>query len=296
MNHYGDSSTKKLEPTLVRFGSVYFYRYGDLNVKNESSVPLILIPGGPWISGEYLNELSESLHVTMNSVVYRAVLPNHEVDHGGLSSHIEFSKLILLIKQSIELISNKHKTEPILVGHSFGSVILANILVKDSLPNSGVILISSPLSLENWVKFSVLLESNNIPNYSGELTDANFIVWWKMAAPLYFLRPDQPALSLLTNKTFVGGNTSQASGVANLEDVYAKVADLNKARKNNIYLIEGDSDPIGLAENLSILSRQFGPGLRVIESSGHFPMIENKVATLEAIEYAIKRLTRRSER
>ncbi len=279
---------KTAQSRLEKHAGIYFYKSGT----NAKTQPIIIIPGGPWISGQYLDKFSTALAGLKNTTTYRAVLPNHEVDFGA-SPNIKFIDIVKLMAESIKEISSQHTHIPILIGHSLGSLILSYAIQNYPLNLRGMILISSPLTLTGWPKFEEKLKQKNIST-GTEIEDENsFANWWHKAAPLYFannapLKPE--TATLLTGQTFMSGSESQPYSTTDLRHIYRGLYKYVDANSINLMLIEGDQDPIRPVDNLAELKEIFTSRVNAIRESGHFPMIENQIATQDLVECFIKSL------
>jgi pimeloyl-ACP methyl ester carboxylesterase len=269
------------ERSLKKVSDIYFYQYGTVNTAR----PIVVIPGGPWISGEYMDELTNELHLNNGLTAYRMILPNHEIDINLRNKNINFEDFLSKTRQSIQEIMSLHTQMPILIGHSFGSVLLAHLLLDSTFRYAKVILVSSVLSLSFSPEFSSLLRKAGIITPSHFQSEDLFLHWWRNVLPYYFAKSTHIHISLkkLSKQTFMSENLNQAEGVSDLPSIYLRVSEKCKKNEVDLYFFEGDQDPLGLTDNLDKLKDIFGQKVQTISGSGHFPMLENKAAFMQAI-------------
>ncbi len=268
---------------MEKFGNLFFERHESPTTKVNCR-PIVLLPGGPSIAGTYLNHLADQLSLKYCGLVFRLVLPNHEID-SDKPSNLKFEDVYALVSNSIDAIQLKYRQKPTLIGHSFGALLTATLLERRPELAAEAILMNSPMALTGWARFSAKMKETGVPSSANIHDEESFRSWWQKVLPLYFAKaPDLAELSLLSNITYFAKSAQQEDAAPVFENIFKALA----ARKSrNIRIILGDLDIIGPDNSNESIQTLFGELVYIMPNVGHFPMLENELETLKQIDYLI---------
>jgi pimeloyl-ACP methyl ester carboxylesterase len=233
---------------------------------------LVFLPGGPGISGKYLDEIAAKFTTDFRVNIFIFNLPFH--DDAEISVNRDFPKdldfqgAVGLIQDAIQ---NELKPNScVFVGHSFGALLTCSILCSGKPFFKGGYLVSMPVSGESSAQFKIekkrlgLLE----PTISSE---EDFGRYWKSILGLYARRNLSPReVANLTDETF--WEISQSLWV---NVVWPDPRSLSVLGSIPLGIMQGLSD-LRLPDNNLERLKELAPlgGLDLLEEVGHFPMLE----------------------
>lgn len=265
------------------------YRYCDDQIacrflcspsKNETLV--LTIPGGPSLSGLYLDPFLLKLASHLNVNVGIVDLPNHG-DSVVSSGSLPLSYQRCLDMLDVVLKEIKAQCGSLVVfGQSFGARLGFDLVSATETPIDGMLLTGFPYKFQMSAS---MLEKINSMN----LTGASFQETWAQILPLYTHAPlHDDVFNELTTKISLNGNQNILADVKPIE-LSAALFD-SKEVKPPIYIVQGNDDGVVPDNNLLIL-KSFIPSARFyeIENCGHFPMIEMPDETLKAFSELMSR-------
>lgn len=246
--------------------------------KNE---PLIVtIPGGPGLSGRYLDHFLIDLAQHTNLNIGIMDLPNHG------ESVAPFSKLPLSYKHCFDLIDNMlneiaQQTEKlILFGQSFGARLVFDLLAFSRVKIIGGFLTGFPYKFQMSEKMMKKISSLNIIFEDGIHPEENFKKSWVKILPHYtFLPLSDEVFDALTSNTKIQGNEHILDEVPDIEVSMEALS--SKSILPSIGILQGDADGVVPDDNFLKL-KHIVPQAQFfeIEKCGHFPMVENPTETI----------------
>lgn len=231
---------------------------------------IIFLPGGPWLDGRYLDSYIKKNLNSKN--VSRLVYPNHEFKYGQFPD-LSFEEMTNLVSKSHKKVS----PSAIIVGHSYGGLIILNILRRKliNLNLENLVLVSTPFSGSRSRVFQSKFNKIVRPSF---ITDIDFSNFLQKILSFYFYKREK-----LNPKDF-GKSYYVFNKSANLtREEYKAVYDVYLSIRKKINVIVGSEDIIlRKSERQSIKSTRF----HLVRRCGHFAMLENSekfTAILEGI-------------
>lgn len=274
----GCSTSLQKNRTIAFFSSLKQTKViGSAQIKikknDESNINWFFVAGGPGISADYFDGLTESIDVQGN--IWHLDFPDKLIK--GL---IKPEEVVNSWKESILKIAQTYNN-PIFVGHSSGGVIvLSTPEIKNYL--KGLILLStSPVnSRSSEARAYNNSQSDNLwDEYIKSPTSKNLKKLWSSWAELYFLDVGQGRRVLKKSRYY-----PHADSVADWFNYNYKFEWAPDS--NNTLIIVGDRDlvqPLYLYGNIPEFSKLKEKAF-IINNSGHFPWVENLEDSLQAIE------------
>jgi pimeloyl-ACP methyl ester carboxylesterase len=245
---------------------------------------IIMLPGGPGISGSYLKSLFPLADSTNMNVVL-LFLPNHDcVYKNKIKDHIKYPEAVQLLTSGIREISYSTEAPIVILGHSFGSRIAFDIFQSIDEPwLQKAIMLNMPYCFIPPKRFTDQVIRLTAPGLKTDTND-EYRVFWQRILPLYFYQ-EQSAdlLDHLSEDIFWQGNESMMS-VTQAPDAtqWKRSKDIN-----DMLFIDSSNDLIMPEDNAQWIESNF-PGRRIeISHSSHFPMIENRDETIDTITHFI---------
>jgi pimeloyl-ACP methyl ester carboxylesterase len=238
-----------------------------IHYENKNSKrAIVFIPGGPGITGEYLDTYIENYFLEKSDAsVYRFLLPNHENLYGS-ENGLNFDDASELLASRINGLGIE--TPISFVGHSYGALVLLNMLHKKILKSliGNLILVGMPKDLSFSKEFQEkkrLINSQIQPN-----SDETFISYFHSIAPLYFLKNSSNHIIQFDIGYWLN---NKEMGISDPE-LLRKILEENYLQK--IIEINGEFDT--LIDHAKTI-KTFSSSTDVISGSGHFPMIEQPI-------------------
>lgn len=235
---------------------------------------VLSIPGGPGISGTYMDTYTASLAKHLHATGLTIDLPNHGLSCRSLTcgkfDYDDARKAIIGFIKELQ----KHHRRIVLVGHSFGALIALDMLQESGLGFEKTILVSMPSSFDGNARFTEFRSTNGLLQENW-IAESDFQVWWRKLAPFYFHR-DASAhqLDQLTKQTYWIGNENFGSGMPTFEELTSKLG--ARGSEYSILYVEGDHEPILPDDNFQRVIDAIPKARHLkVENSGHFPMLEN---------------------
>ena len=252
---------------MIKTNHEGYVRYENKNSKKS----IVFIPGGPGITGKYLDEYIEKNFLNESEVsVYRLKLPNHENLYGsenGLS--FELATEVLASR-----INNIQDELPInFVAHSFGAWLLLNMLKGKLIRKSvdKIILVGMPTDIDFSKRFQdikKLINPTIIP-----ISDETFISYLSSISELYFYKNCN-----LHMQDFVTGYWQKNKDMG-MNDPFFLEKILSHQYFCELILLHGEFD------TLIDHSKRFQTYANdIIKDSGHFPMLEQPEASSDSIK------------
>jgi pimeloyl-ACP methyl ester carboxylesterase len=256
--------------------------------------PLIMtIPGGPCLSGKYLDSFLIKLASQLQVNVGIFDLPNH--GDSVISSDnlpLSYQNCLELLDQALIEISVEYD-KVILFGQSFGARLAFDLAATTTdVKIAGLFLTGFPYMFKMSEKLlndigMLDLEKDQDDVNTGKVLTNN----WAKILKLYTYAPLQVEEfnALVSNLKFVG-NESILSGSPSIEKYATLFAD--NSFDIAVAIVQGDVDGVVPDGNLARL-KSIIPSAQFYEiaNCGHFPMIENQEATLNAFSQLISRIS-----
>lgn len=246
--------------------------------KNEPLV--IAIPGGPGLSGNYLDHFLIELARHENINVGVMDLPNHG------KSVLSLTRLPLSYKNCFDLTESmlnevaKKTDRIILFGQSFGARLAFDLLSFSHVKIIGGFLTGFPykfqISERMHNKISLLDMTSDDDN-----PEENFRKNWGKILPLYTFSPlSTEIFESLVSNTKIRGNEYILDEVPDI--VLSMKAFSQKPISPTIGILQGDFDEV-VPENNFLKLKNFLPYAQFfnIEKCGHFPMVEKPKETIQ---------------
>ncbi len=247
--------------------NIYYVRF---LAKNRKNLLIILLPGGPGISGNYMNNIARTMSEKTDIESIVIDLPNHGLSK-GFGSNLIYKDLVEILRFTIKNFSNK---KIILIGHSFGAQ-LALDLSKKNKSIDQLILLNFSISKKFNLKIKNKIE-REMPK-EKLVTEKNFIKYWKNLMPYYFSKFNRKYQKILLSQTCWDKTKLQNRNQPNFKNY--KKSDFRKIKKLAIFC-KMDLFYVG---NESEVFSNLGFKTIVIPKNGHFPMLENKKYLLKCL-------------
>lgn len=254
---------------------------------------LVFFPGGPCISGRYLDQFATALGKRTNSQVLVVDLPNH--DRSRKKKIAGYSVVRKDLLRFLKEVAATYKLPMTLVGHSLGGLIAMDLLCFFRGNVEGLLLLNVPTKDEASPLFRK--QADEIKSaFQGKGTSASFHGIWSKLIPLYFYRgPSLRHFRILAKETFLKGNERFSHGLPS----YSKLARLFRLRPKSkiqkplaVFCLEGAND-LRVPEINSKTIRRLLPQarLKVLVKTGHFPMRESVQKTMDWAVKAVGSIT-----
>lgn len=256
---------------------------------NGNGQLVLVIPGGPGISGKYLDaftlELSRRLE---QSDVAILDLPHHDASRvAGRTENLTYPEVRELMVKAVAELAAQNKSI-VLVGHSLGALIAMDLVAHSPIKFEKVVLADIPTTFDVSKEFSDGLRKAGVADEVAWPTEQSFSVWWGKIIPLYFKRqPTAEEVALLNSETYWLGNerfTDNAPAFALLAKSFE-----TKGVIERTYYLEGERDLLPPDGNFQTVKAAL-PGVKaeLIADTGHFPMLEAPELTVEKVVNFIK--------
>ncbi len=254
--------------------------------EKKGNVLVVGIPGGPGISGRYLDSFVAEISAKLNCNGVVFDLPNHgDKAQTELISEARYPAVVEALGEALgELGENRL----LLVGHSYGARLALDLMGAGSFNLIGGILLSLPTSWGSSPRFKDGIRAMGLSEVKID-QESDFKSYWRKILPLYFSSgvPSVSAEIALTTKTFWKASQKMTEGLPTLDLTATALAN---RRQVPILYLEGDEDARLPAGNMGTLQNAFPFwDYHLLSNCGHFPMIERPVETLaEAGEFISK--------
>ena len=243
------------------------------------------IPGGPGITGAYMDqpiaELANFFHV--NGAVID--LPNHGLSGRNSDAEMQFDykeARTMLISMLQELSAKNIKI--ILYGHSFGGLISMDLMRDQSVQIEHAVIVSVPTSWKNTSEFTQFLKESDAENLSWA-NEAAFQLWWRKILPAYFAEPIPNSLfEKIAAPTHWIGNEHFNEGMDSFDVIASDIVKLKMV--DRIDYFEGERELVLPAKNFDKV-RSSLPGVRTTRliGTGHFPMLDKNETILKTLDH-----------
>ncbi|MDE2142371.1 MAG: alpha/beta hydrolase [Elusimicrobia bacterium] len=258
--------------------------------RGESVV--VTIPGGPGLSGDYLQpflaKLSEA--TALNTALLD--LPNH-----GRSvikpeaMPLTYSGCLKLLDSALHEISGKCGGI-VLFGQSFGARLAFDLLATSGIKFRGAVLTGFPYQFEISKALLRKLGSLELEAFTGSPKDEEvFARNWRKLIPHYTAQPlATEVFEQLASGTRWAGNDAMIEAPPSLESV-AAIINAQPAAATRVLILQGSADPVVPDRNTEALKRVIPAArFREVPEAGHFVMIEKPEPTLSAMADFIRGL------
>lgn len=248
-------------------------RFAAKPLPNERLV--VFIPGGPGISGKYMDDYAHAVGLKLGTNVAVLDLPNHDGSRvAGKTENFRYSQVRQLLAATIkELVGNGQGGEVTLVGHSLGALIAMDLALQPGVRLSKLLLSSVPTTFDNSPSFVDGMKKAGVAEQSSWASEAEFSAWWQKLIPLYFKRPPTDSeFAALNSKTFWIGNEHYSDDLPAFDVLAGK---LRSSAGIPIFYLEGECDQLLPLANYKKVQTEL-PNARTasIGGVGHFPMFE----------------------
>jgi len=249
-------------------------------LKNESLI--IFIPGGPCLSGKYLEYFAYTLSQQNEMNVGLLSLPNHDDSIlDGTELPLSYQRCLEFVREMLDEV-NIYTNKLILFGQSFGARLAFDLLgyYEKNIPS--VFLTGFPYQFEISSTLLNKLESLENITDSNNSEEFNFQKTWENMLPFYSyssLPPD--ILEILSSNTRYKGNQKILNYVPPIEETINRLE--KRKSQHHIAILQGENDLVVPDNNIEKLKSLIPQAQYfLIEKCGHFAMIEQQQKTLEA--------------
>jgi len=249
-------------------------------VKNE--LLILTIPGGPCLSGHYLDPFLSKLAAHLNANVGIIDLPNHG------NSVLTPNSLPLTYQRCLEMIIttlseiSEECDNVALFGQSFGARLAFDLMTATDVNLAGVLLTGFPAVFQ---MSDGLMEKIGALDLEGETILENqeqtFVNNWAKILTLYTYAPlPSDAFAALTSNLKRDGNEQLLDDVPSIENIAEMLK--SKSMSYPVAVIQGDVDGVVPDNNIAKL-KAILPSAQFYEfaNCGHFPMVEREAETLQ---------------
>ena len=250
--------------------------FRSLKPLEKKQLVILGIPGGPGISGAYLDASTTRLaqHLGANAIVID--LPNHGAstkysDHKRRSYLDAREALAAFIT---ELVSQDLRL--IFYGHSLGGLIAMDLATLQTPSIQALVLVSVPTSDEINAKMTEGLRARGADCLTWP-DEAAFGLWWRRVIDLYLFNTNAEGEDLLTGTPTVWkSNEWFRIGLPSFATLAGRLLEA-RADLRLIY-VEGADDIIVPPKNADVVIDHLPSAAAVVFSEcGHFPMLEQSV-------------------
>ncbi|MFC1521903.1 alpha/beta hydrolase [Elusimicrobiota bacterium] len=226
---------------------------------------VVLLPGGPGLSTEYLEPWAKTLAATAKANIVLLEYPLFQ-GKGKLPLQDKFGKFSGAIMTVLQKVTNTKKS--IFIGHSFGCRMLLKLINSGAVTPDAVILMNCPTAFKESESFS--RRKSELKIRSTVKTESDFRSYWKTILPLYFYgSPKSSWLRVLTKNT----SWTDCSWMADL--IHGQPGNARLPSRVPILCIHGADDIRFPSKNRAILKKLYPSSHSLnLENCGHFPMLE----------------------
>lgn len=260
---------------------------------NSEESLVVCVPGGPGITGRYMDDMAAAIASDCGLNVLVLDLPNHDSSKRfrGPTLPMEYIEAQEILLKFFDEIRGKYSTM-MLLGHSLGGVIALDLLANGVCAN-GVVLISVPYTFSTKDEFRSLLERLNGGSKDWH-NEEEFVKWWSRILPGYFYsQPSADAARILTSKTFHMPNKQFLKGLPTAEESLRSVS----ISEGKCLYVEGEKEwilpPRNLEDMCGALKQR---DLKKVKGAGHFIMLEKKDDLLALIAPFVANIFGRARR
>lgn len=243
-------------------------RFRSDNLKTREKL-IIGIPGGPGISGTYMDVSIAQVASFLGGRPIVIALPNHDGEVRWTLGELDWKLTRDLILENL-MDLRQVSQEIILVAHSFGALLILDALneAQGSLVDK-LILVSTPDALGWSEEMKMELQKRGLSS-SRIKSESDFQGFWRTVLPLFFETQLSAELaSRMSEQTFFTVSLKMGEGSPQLD----RFRGLD--RKLPLIFIEGSDDIVSGRGRLSRLKELFPEAsLYAVNESGHFPMVE----------------------
>ncbi|OGT61827.1 MAG: hypothetical protein A3E85_01865 [Gammaproteobacteria bacterium RIFCSPHIGHO2_12_FULL_45_12] len=264
-----------------------------LRSPSKNELLILTIPGGPCLSGFYLDQflmtLAERSHLLVNVGILD--LPNHG------DSVIAGSSLPLTYQRCVEMIDTVlHEVQTecgklVLFGQSFGARVSFDLLATSDVQIDGVVLAGFPaefeMSSDLMMKIGMLdLESTTTLENQNDVFARN----WSKILTLYTYSPlPENIFKALASSLKRSGNENLLNNIPEFEAMAEKLK--SKSSISPVAVIQGDADGVVPDNNLSKLKANIpSADFYEFKNCGHFPMVEQEDETLRVFTQLLSKV------
>jgi pimeloyl-ACP methyl ester carboxylesterase len=249
--------------------------------KNE--VLVLTIPGGPCLSGLYLDQflmtLAKRSYILVNVGIID--LPNHgESVMAEGSSQLSYQRCVEMINTVLQEVRNECGMM-VLFGQSFGARVAFDLLATSDVQIDGAVLTGFPAEFQMSSDLMKMIGELELELSTLENEDEVFLRNWSKILNLYTYAPlPENVFNALASNLKRSGNENILDNVPAFASTAKKLK--SKSRISPLAVIQGDVDGVVPDNNLSMLKANL-PLAQFYEfkNCGHFPMVEQEEETLK---------------
>lgn len=286
LNHNSQGPSEHLHPKKVPMTLLqHSARFADNIINVRLASPLlpneelvIFIPGGPAISGKYMDALAHSVSKQLGRNVAVIDLPNHDDSRDtGKTENLKYPEVRAILLKLFTELSNNGSRKISLVGHSLGALIALDLAGQSQIEIEKMVLMNMPTTFSVSDKFQIKKQELGLSAEFSINSESQFQAWWNKVLTLYFSRPLlSDEYNLLANHTFWSGNELIQSELPTFNDLI-NVLNQKKLR-HIIYYLEGMNDIRVPDENMEEIKRKIpNVHIKLLSESAHFSMLEKPV-------------------
>lgn len=244
---------------------------------SKDSLLIIGVPGGPGLSGSYLDPFMRELGQRLACNVGMLDLPGHGKSRSSSFQSIHYPKCLEIVVEALREIQNEC-ANLILFGQSFGARLAYDAVANGKVQTKVLILSGFPYKFQSSAAFYKKLEGLDLEDIStGNDVEAKFARNWKKILPLNLHQTISKAdFDALSSGTIWTGN----------EQMLNETPEIEKTATNlpPALVLEGEFDPVVPDQNIKTLKTLLPSAhFEVLKAVGHFPMVEKQSETLNII-------------
>ncbi len=245
-----------------------------------SSGTAVLIPGGPGLSSSTLRGF-DALAENFDLVLVDPVNPR-TVSQGRSVSYNELKKNVL------EGLVSLPSRRLILLGHSFGGILAADVALNSTLSVSALVCVATPFSAESFSVIGRAYQEHMTDDlklaserFNRDGTSDSFRNWLASYGKLYFAREIEAGTELILRddlcvEAFLGARSESAMKGQLLDDL--KTSPFAKL------FIAGELDMLFPLASAKSDAEKGGFDFSSIQKAGHFCALDNPMATVLTIK------------
>ncbi|MGE3610289.1 MAG: alpha/beta fold hydrolase [Bacteriovoracaceae bacterium] len=246
----------------------------------ENAPKIFIVSGGPGLSSQTMRDLD--ILKRSFELIYLDFQGTNDSEYLGKKSFDELS-------QSISQVVKNESGRKYILGHSFGGIFAADVMLRETL--DGLICIAAPFTErvllaanDNYASYMTPELSKAEQLWSQEQDDKSMAKWLSEYGVLYFTNPKGKEL-LLQDKASASFFKDNRADAANKEDLLKSLSDVNKTK----IFICGKEDKL-LPSEILIKDAELGNfDVFEIEEASHFVTFDRPELVASLIENKLLR-------
>lgn len=252
-----------------------------LHPPTQNETIVLTFPGGPGLSGRYLEKFLIDLAGHININIGLIDLPNHGCSILPKSKlPLSYTTCLELLMEAVNELAEK-KIKLILFGQSLGARLAFDLLALTQTKIYGAFLTGFPYKFETSQEMQKQLAPLKI-QLTGTDPEKHFKSFLCQIIKYYTTLPlSKETSKLLVSETKIYGNECLLDDVPDLK--FSLEALSNKACIPYIGILQGNNDIVVPENNFSTLKKLLPTAqFYKIQNCGHFPMLEKPLETIQS--------------